>query len=254
MIRPRVNVALPPAVLAKLSALQGALNAKIDPNWLANRSCDDWCLTVTLEAAEAIESYPYKWWKNVKAAPNIDNVKIELVDILHFSLSGTMQMLHAAAGASAHGAASAAAAASTAEQIKQWGLNPHIVTPLTDTKSAVATFKNMMYLAKFHKFDTITEHVIAAADDLGFNVVSYYIAKHTLNVIRQLGGYKDGTYVKVNQGKEDNELLHEVIAGLQLEQCIGDEHEAVWDKIMDGVYTTFQVPADQRKATKAWIA
>ena len=74
------------------------------------------------------------------------------------------------------------------------------------------------------------------------------------NVIRQLGGYKDGTYKKVNSGKEDNEMLHEVIAGITFEQATSEEsHQEVWDKIMGGVYEAFQIPENLRKQTKDWI-
>lgn len=243
---------LPASILHKLSRLQGSLNSFIDKAWVTNRHPDDWGLAITLESAELIDSYPWKWWKNVKAQPDIGNVKVELVDILHFSLSGTMQ-LHANAVNNNKTGADAAVFAQE-EQLKAWGLNPSIVAPLIETQNAVATFRNVIGLAKFHKFDIITEQIIASAEDLGFNLVAYYIAKHTLNVIRQLGGYKSGTYVKVNNGKEDNELLHEVIAGITFEAATGEEsHENVWNQIMDGVYEAFKVAIEDRKKTKDWI-
>ncbi len=252
-VRARSSVALPPAILHKLSRLQGALNSFIDRDWITRRSPDDWGLAITLEAAELIDSYPWKWWKNVNAPPNIGNVKVELVDILHFSLSGTMQMLQQRAVA---GAADVPQAQQTEAAVKAWGLSPVVATPLVQTANAVATFRNVIGLAKFHCFDVITEHVVASADDLGFNLVAYYVAKHTLNVIRQLGGYKDGTYVKVSSatGKEDNELLHDVIRGVSVADAVDEaQHEAVWDGIMSGVYGAFQVPDAQRKATRDWI-
>lgn len=42
---------------------------------------------IYMETAELIESYPWKHWKNLNAEVDILNVKIELVDILHFILS-----------------------------------------------------------------------------------------------------------------------------------------------------------------------
>ena len=250
--RPRTNV-LPASILRKLSQLQGALNSFIDKSWVTNRDPDDWGLAITLESGELIDSYPWKWWKNTKAQPDIANVKVELVDILHFSLSGTMQ-LHANAATVSNDSAAAAKLATQEEQLKAWGLSPTIISPLMETKNAVSTFRNVIGLAKFHKFDIITEQIIASAEDLGFNLVAYYVAKHTLNVIRQLGGYKDGTYKKVNSGKEDNEMLHEVIAGITFEQATSEEsHQEVWDKIMSGVYEAFQIPENLRKQTKDWI-
>lgn len=250
--RPRTNV-LPSSILRKLSQLQGALNSFIDKSWITNRHPDDWGLAITLESAELIDSYPWKWWKNTKAQPDIANVKVELVDILHFSLSGTMQ-LHANNSNNGANAKTVEAKQTQEEQLKAWGLSPSIVSPLIETQNAVTTFRNVIGLAKFHKFDIITEQIIASAEDLGFNLVAYYVAKHTLNVIRQLGGYKDGTYKKVNLGKEDNEMLHEVIAGVTFEQATSEEsHQHVWDTIMGGVYEAFQIPENLRKQTKDWI-
>eukprot|EP00658_Telonema_sp_P-2_P053171 TRINITY_DN41614_c0_g1_i1.p1 TRINITY_DN41614_c0_g1~~TRINITY_DN41614_c0_g1_i1.p1 ORF type:complete len:177 (-),score=54.27 TRINITY_DN41614_c0_g1_i1:11-541(-) len=109
---------------------------------------------------------------------------------------------------------------------------------------------NVIYLAKHSRFETITEMVIASADDLSFNLVGYYVAKHTLNYIRQLGGYKDGTYAKVQQGKEDNELLHDCIAEVTTEAVLNTEsYTAAWDKIMVLVYNAFKVGAEERRTT-----
>jgi hypothetical protein len=41
-----------------------------------------------------------------------------------------------------------------------------------------------------------------------------YVGKNVLNFFRQDHGYKDGSYIKVWQGREDNEHLVEVLADL----------------------------------------
>ena len=229
---------LPPRVLRELSMLQDGLNKIIDKDWVTKRTCDDWALAVTMESTELMDSYPWKWWKNVNAAPDFKNVKIELVDILHFSLSGTMQM-------SAKGAEIAPF---------PFDANKDIVTPLAVTANAVSTFRNVIHLCKYHRFDVITEHVVAAADDLDFNLVAYYVAKHTLNYVRQLGGYKSGEYVKVNKGVEDNELLHACIDGVTVADALGEaSHVAVWDAVMTKAYDAFAVPEPQRKTVADWI-
>ena len=45
-----------------------------------------------------------------------------------------------------------------------------------------------------------------------------YVGKNVLNFFRQDHGYKEGTYVKVWQGREDNEHLVEVMDALDLTQ------------------------------------
>ena len=39
-----------------------------------------------------------------------------------------------------------------------------------------------------------------------------YIAKNVLNLFRQAHGYKDGSYLKEWGGREDNEVLSEMVA------------------------------------------
>ena len=38
-----------------------------------------------------------------------------------------------------------------------------------------------------------------------------YIGKNVLNKFRQDNGYKDGSYIKIWNGKEDNEVLNELL-------------------------------------------
>ena len=48
---------------------------------------------------------------------------------------------------------------------------------------------------------------------LGFDeLYSLYIGKNILNIFRQDHGYKDGTYIKVWNGKEDNVVMQEILA------------------------------------------
>jgi dUTP pyrophosphatase len=232
--------ALPPAIVGNLSKLQSALNAFINKDWVQVRKADDWGLAITMESTELLDSYPWKWWKNVNAVPDFKNVRVELVDILHFSLSGTMQVN---AMVPPQAPVAVPAAVLTA-----------IAAPLAETPNAIATFRSVIDLARLHQFETISEMVIAAADDLDFNIVAYYVAKHTLNYIRQLGGYKTGDYVKVNKGMEDNEMLHACIAGVTFEHATGDAtFEAVWDDIMVKVYDSFAIAAAERRNVKHWV-
>jgi hypothetical protein len=41
-----------------------------------------------------------------------------------------------------------------------------------------------------------------------------YVGKNVLNFFRQDHGYKDGSYIKVWQGREDNEHLVEIVKSL----------------------------------------
>lgn len=237
MKRARTATVIPTTVINSLAKMQDGLNKFIDKDWRSKRTAADWRLAVTIEATELMDSYPWKWWKNVKSQPDFNNVRVELVDIFHFALSGTTAVT---------------------EENKVTPLpadvETTIVAPLSETANAVKTFLNVIYLAKYNQFETITAMVIASADDLEFNLVGYYVAKHTLNYIRQLGGYKDGSYKKVHEGVEDNELLHACIASVSVAEVLDEVgYAAAWDKVMVSVYDAFKVSDQERRTTASWM-
>nr|4DK4_A Chain A, Deoxyuridine triphosphatase [Trypanosoma brucei]4DK4_B Chain B, Deoxyuridine triphosphatase [Trypanosoma brucei]4DKB_A Chain A, Deoxyuridine triphosphatase [Trypanosoma brucei]4DL8_A Chain A, Deoxyuridine triphosphatase [Trypanosoma brucei]4DLC_A Chain A, Deoxyuridine triphosphatase [Trypanosoma brucei] len=280
------RVSLSPLILRSLAELQDGLNTVVDKNWRQLRRPGDWSLAITMEAAELLDSYPWKWWKNVKAQPDLQNVKIELTDILHFSLSGAMQVSDENSGA-----VHKAEAGSNGESGKHWcyfdqpralpaaggaeyvacvetpgsslsapvsadecDLADFMFFPLSDTNNALASFQNIIRLASLQRFQLVTSAVIAAADDIGFNLVAYYVAKHTLNGIRQMKGYKDGTYVKVQKGVEDNELLHGCISPFSLDDVTNEgNYKTKWDDIMHRVYDAFGTPKEERLNIGHWL-
>ena len=51
--------------------------------------------------------------------------------------------------------------------------------------------------------------------DMSFDeLFRLYIGKNVLNFFRQNHGYKDGSYIKIWNGREDNEYLAEILASL----------------------------------------
>ena len=57
-------------------------------------------------------------------------------------------------------------------------------------------------------FSVVAFHDLMVAADMSFDELYVgYIGKNVLNFFRQDHGYKDGTYIKVWNGKEDNEHL-----------------------------------------------
>ncbi|KAG8349037.1 putative deoxyuridine triphosphatase [Trypanosoma vivax] len=263
---------LSPTILSSLMELQDGLNTLIDANWRNVRTPDDWGLALTVEAVELIDSYPWKWWKNVNAEPDLQNVKIELTDMLHFSLSGTIQVAASSAAPDINGLSGVDESGKTQTRlmhlclpkcsngvrapvpVEQLTVSDFMFFPLTETANAVASIRNIVQLSNFHSFQLITEAVIAAAKDLNFNLVAYYIAKHALNTIRQLGGYKDGKYVKVRDGVEDNVVLHECITPFSITDVLDtDIHLVKWNEIMHRVFDAFGVPMGERPRIEHYL-
>ena len=233
--------------LDKLTLLQDSLNELITPHWKENRTELDFMVSSHQEMAELIDtsvatdgsdkqtSMGWKWWKgkagertmdsvewnNLNSAV-VDNVKIELTDLLFFTLSQ-----------------------------KVLG---DMSDPLEDVELNDNDWVNFMTISAMNLLQrpgTALGMILLLAERLNFNISAYYIAKHTLNHIRQLTGYKDGSYVKVNDGVEDNELLHGVIQHVTVSDIDGN-FNGVADTIMNGVYDIFKVVEDDRMSVVKW--
>ncbi len=231
--------------LDKLTMLQDALNELITKDWKLNRTELDFMVANHQEMAELIDTtfmdgntkhaLGWKWWKGKSGERTMDsvdwdnmhegvknNIMIELTDLLFFTLS-------------------------------QKGLgcmsDPDDVVVLNDNDWV--NFMSISAMNLLQRPGSALQLILLLAERLDFNISAYYIAKHTLNHIRQLTGYKDGSYVKVNDGVEDNELLHGIIAGITTTD-IEENFNDVADKIMNDVYDTFKVGEADRMSVIKW--
>jgi dUTP pyrophosphatase len=232
-------------LLDNLSVLQDALNEYITKDWKQNRTELDFMVANHQEVAELIDTnividgkkheMGWKWWKGASGQRTmdfvawdklhpavVDNIKIELTDLVFFTLS--QKILEDLTGE---------------DEFIQLNENDWL---------------NFMSISAYNLMQrpgAAMVIIIELAKKLGFNIPAYYVAKHTLNYIRQLSGYKDGSYKKVVNGKEDNELLHDVIAGITVEQ-MAEDFETQANKIMTGVYDVFSVDVENRKIFQDW--
>lgn len=175
-------------------ALQDELNQRVSKTWIADKY--EWYRAMWTESAELMEHYGWKWWK--KQNPDSEQVKLELVDIWHFGLSDMLQR-----------AAITGDTVSTLVDKTKAGLS--LPQQYTDFREALEVFtRNVLTTKKFDLF--------SFADMLAITGISIdelyvsYIGKNVLNFFRQDHGYKDGSYIKVWDGKEDNHHLAEIVA------------------------------------------
>ena len=63
--------------------LQDAMNNKVNADW--RNAGNEWYRAIWMESSEMLEHYGWKWWKKQEA--DIMQVKLEVVDIVHFALS-----------------------------------------------------------------------------------------------------------------------------------------------------------------------
>ena len=66
--------------------LQDSMNTRVNTDW--RDAGYDWYRAIWIEAAEMLEHYGWKWWK--KQQPDTMQVKLEIVDIVHFALSARL--------------------------------------------------------------------------------------------------------------------------------------------------------------------
>jgi len=180
-----------------------------------NAKTINWKRCIYMECAELIDSFSWKHWKSIDAGIDYANIKIELVDIWHFTMS---EMLRTQ---------------SPAEIAK-------IVTPLIDADinitlprqwksednakldAYIEIFEELMAISLVKTENEFYNEMLCdaffkscAVAELGFEeLYQLYIGKNALNHFRQQHGYKEGTYIKVWDGQEDNVVMQEILTNV----------------------------------------
>ena len=74
-------------IFLKMVELQHKFNEETIPGYLEKNL--NWNSAIIAESGELLDSLGYKWWK--KQEPDMDNVKVEAIDLLHFVISESLQ-------------------------------------------------------------------------------------------------------------------------------------------------------------------
>ena len=178
--------------LCLMLEMQDAMNARVNPEW--RTAANAWYRAIWTECAEMLDHYGWKWWKH--QAPDIDQVHLELVDILHFAMSDYL-LREGDYAAAADRIASELSDPRQQEDIRV-AIETMACSTITNRSMHFSDFAAVMRLVEMD-FDTLYR---------------MYVGKNVLNFFRQDHGYKDGSYVKVWDGREDNEHLAELLETL----------------------------------------
>jgi len=179
--------------LINMLTMQDRMNTRVHPQWVDQRF--EWYRAAWIECGELIDHYGFKWWK--KQEPDMEQVRLEIIDIWHFGLSalfGDGKSVEAIAeGIEAELAAHRPSGLGVREATEALALH------CLETRGfSPSLFRDLMFAA-----------------DLDFDALyRAYVGKNVLNFFRQDHGYKEGTYVKNWAGREDNEHLVELQAAL----------------------------------------
>ncbi|NNL56523.1 MAG: dUTP diphosphatase [Pseudomonadales bacterium] len=174
-------------------AMQNSMNSKVHSDWIAQDFA--WYRATWIECGELIEHHGYKWWK--KQTPDSEQVKLEVIDIWHFGMSALFEPNMSLA--------------QLAQRISA-EIHAHVpggadVLAATEALAADCLARKSFSVALFWQL------LDAAELDLD-SLYQAYVGKNVLNFFRQDHGYKEGTYRKTWQGREDNEHLSDILARL----------------------------------------
>lgn len=159
----------------------------------------DWWRCIYMEGMELIDSIPWKHWKSINSKIDIENIKTELVDILHFIISQTYLEK-----------------GELSKNILTTYLNKVdyflMISPLEEDYTNFIEYSESLILNSI-KRESIRSVIIdfttlLALIEMDINELYVrYMGKNILNHFRQDNGYKDGSYIKIWNGIEDNRFV-----------------------------------------------
>lgn len=194
-------VGLNQAQAATMLKLQGDLNSMINPDWINGGA--RFLRAAFVESAEALEHYGWKWWK--KQTIDLPQVQMELVDILHFYLSHTIVQAKGDVNAAAAALlADLAGPASITLDGKSYALASLAVPELLELIGGLAVCGRASF--------KLLEQSMSACEMSWNDAYTQYVSKNVLNIFRQQHGYKEGTYIKIWNGEEDNVVLARLLS------------------------------------------
>jgi|TARA_B110000438_G_scaffold303432_1_gene364877 dimeric dUTPase (all-alpha-NTP-PPase superfamily) len=178
--------------ITQMLSMQDAMNSRVSETWRDNNY--EWYRAIWVECAEMLDHHGWKWWKHQEI--DVAQVQLELVDIFHFGLS-----LRLMSGDSIENITQ-----TLATELTQNSGQQDFKIALESLASAAVTNKAFDALA-------LADCMRLMAMDLD-ELFRQYVGKNTLNFFRQDHGYKEGSYIKIWHGEEDNEVLANLVTTL----------------------------------------
>jgi dimeric dUTPase (all-alpha-NTP-PPase superfamily) len=182
--------------LAAMARLQDALNANVHAQWRTQEH--RYYRAIWVECAELLDHFGWKWWKHQRA--DLEQVKLEIVDIWHFGLSELIREGSIEADRVDPGIVAAFGERDSSAQVP-------------DFREAVEELAGQTLAQRGFPVAAFVDVMAALPIDLD-ELYRIYVGKNILNVFRQANGYQSGHYIKVWQGREDNEHLFELVGVL----------------------------------------
>lgn len=213
----------------------------------------DWKLCYGMEMCEAMDSLPWKHWKGLNAKADIENFKVEIVDAWHFLMSAIILKSYSIHSDKTPAILLATEYMDKSEYTITTGQELTKIMYQKDNKESgiedlyrlsrntvimETTLNNMIIMFK--------AIMVVLSDKFNFGyteLYKLYIGKNALNIVRQKNGYKEGTYMKIWDGEEDNVSMQKVIASIPV-----DEFDFVTIKeMLTAIYNGYKAIVDLRE-------
>jgi dimeric dUTPase (all-alpha-NTP-PPase superfamily) len=178
--------------IRQMLTMQDAMNSRVSETWRDNGY--EWYRAIWVECAEMLDHHGWKWWKHQEI--DVPQVQLELVDIFHFGLSLRLM----------DGKNVEVISEELAKELHQGSTENDFKVALENLASAAVTKKSFDAKA-------LADCMFLMDMDLD-ELFRQYVGKNTLNFFRQDHGYKEGTYIKIWHGEEDNEVLASLVSTL----------------------------------------
>ncbi|GAA0813526.1 dUTPase [Colwellia asteriadis] len=175
--------------ISQMLTMQDAMNSRVSDTWRANGY--EWYRAIWVECAEMLDHHGWKWWKHQEI--DVAQVQLELVDIFHFGLSLRLMT----------GDDVAKITSDLAKELHQG-------TAESDFKIALENLASSAVTKKAFDAKALADCMSLMNMDLD-ELFRQYVGKNTLNFFRQDHGYKEGSYIKIWHGEEDNEVLAQLV-------------------------------------------
>ena len=182
------------SIFKKMVELQHQFNKQVAEDYLDKSF--NWNSAIIAESGELLDSLGYKWWK--KQEPDMENVKVEAIDLLHFVISDRIQKNKKMF--------------SEKESLEMTFVELYNEFNNVKVLRDYSTLEDMIfYLIATNSYRiNVMKRIFTKLEMSNEDVYISYITKNCLNKFRQDNGYKDGSYIKNWNGREDNIVAFEI--------------------------------------------
>jgi dimeric dUTPase (all-alpha-NTP-PPase superfamily) len=169
----------------------------------------NWRRCITMESAEMIDSFGWKHWKSIAQETDYANLQIEIVDVWHFVMSLVLEFT------AVSGVESIEELAKRISETPEYQkLNTNVLLPFANDDLLMVKIENIMRLSLIPISPEMIGAMVEEFFELAYmgalnltQLYRLYVGKNILNQFRQDHGYKEGHYIKIWNGLEDNAVM-----------------------------------------------